>query len=136
MNRRQRHLVQSQAKDRAVIRWRGRSHPVGDPLYNLANIRKYQNADNAEVKHILTLLGKPGVSTDDRELLCFTLGKIYDDCDPCAVGTASQWQVRQPIYHQAIGCWQRYEKHLAPLKAGLDFHLNPAELRSASCRGI
>ncbi len=51
-----------------------------DPLYNLANIRKYQNADNAQVKHIHTLLKRPGVSADDQELLYFTLGKIYDDC--------------------------------------------------------
>jgi len=36
-----------------------------------------------------------------------------------AVETASQWQVRQPIYHHALGNWRHYEKHLAPLKAML-----------------
>lgn len=51
-----------------------------DPLFNLATIRKYQNADNAEVKNILTLLNKPGISPEDQEHLYFSLGKIYDDC--------------------------------------------------------
>ena len=31
------------------------------------------------------------------------------------VATASQWQVRQPIYQSAKGRWQPYEKHLGPL---------------------
>jgi tetratricopeptide (TPR) repeat protein len=51
-----------------------------DPLYNLTTIRQYQNADNAEVRHIQTLLKKPGVPVNGQELLHFTLGKIYDDC--------------------------------------------------------
>ncbi|HXR05382.1 MAG TPA: sulfotransferase [Verrucomicrobiae bacterium] len=51
-----------------------------DALYNLAQIRKYQNADNAEAKHIRHLLERPGISADGRELLYFSLGKIYDDC--------------------------------------------------------
>ena len=46
-----------------------------DPLYNLANIRKYQNADNAEVKNIHTLLNMPGISADDKELSLFRLGQ-------------------------------------------------------------
>ena len=36
--------------------------------------------------------------------------------NPNPVETASQWQVRQPIYQQALGRWRHYEKHLAPLK--------------------
>ncbi len=51
-----------------------------DPLYNLANIRKYQNTDNTDVKNIHTLLNMPGTSLDDKEYLYFALGKIYDDC--------------------------------------------------------
>ncbi len=31
------------------------------------------------------------------------------------VGTASFWQVRQPLYASSVGRWRRYEKHLAPL---------------------
>lgn len=51
-----------------------------DPLFNLANIRKYRDADNVDVKNIRTLLDKPGNSPDNHEHLYFTLGKIYDDC--------------------------------------------------------
>jgi tetratricopeptide (TPR) repeat protein len=36
--------------------------------------------------------------------------------NPCAVETASNWQVRQPIYGQSVQKWRHYEKHLAPLK--------------------
>jgi len=36
--------------------------------------------------------------------------------NPCVVETASQWQVRQPIYHQSLERWRHYEKHLASLK--------------------
>ncbi len=35
--------------------------------------------------------------------------------NPCAVETASNWQVRQPIYRQSVQRWRHYEKHLAPL---------------------
>ncbi|QKV19636.1 tetratricopeptide repeat-containing sulfotransferase family protein [Oricola thermophila] len=31
------------------------------------------------------------------------------------VATASQWQVRQPVYQSSKGRWRRYEKHLGPL---------------------
>jgi tetratricopeptide (TPR) repeat protein len=36
-----------------------------------------------------------------------------------AVKTASQWQVRQPIYKTSVERWKNYEKHLAPLKKAL-----------------
>jgi hypothetical protein len=32
-----------------------------------------------------------------------------------SVATASNWQVRQPIYGQSVQRWRHYEKHLAPL---------------------
>ncbi len=35
----------------------------------------------------------------------------------CAVDTASNWQVRQPIYQHSVGRWRNYERHLAELKA-------------------
>jgi tetratricopeptide (TPR) repeat protein len=50
------------------------------PLFSLAKIRKYQDADHADVKAIQILLNKPGVSLSDKEHLYFALGKIYDDC--------------------------------------------------------
>lgn len=33
--------------------------------------------------------------------------------------TASQWQVRQPVYTTSVEGWRAYEAHLAPLKAAL-----------------
>ena len=38
-----------------------------------------------------------------------------------AVKTASYWQVRQPLYTRASGRWERYAKHLEPLR----HHLQP-----------
>jgi tetratricopeptide (TPR) repeat protein len=34
---------------------------------------------------------------------------------PRAVGTASKWQVRQPIYSHSVGRWRHYRKHIGPL---------------------
>jgi hypothetical protein len=35
------------------------------------------------------------------------------------VETASQAQVREPIYKGSVGRWRHYEKHLGPLRAAL-----------------
>lgn len=35
------------------------------------------------------------------------------------IRTASQWQVRQPIYKTSVERWRAYDKHLGPLKEGL-----------------
>ena len=51
-----------------------------DPLFNLVNIRKYQDPENAEAKNALRLLLKPGTPANAIEILSFALGKIYDDC--------------------------------------------------------
>jgi tetratricopeptide (TPR) repeat protein len=39
--------------------------------------------------------------------------------NPSPVETASQWQVRQPIYHNSLKRWRHYEKYLGPLKEAL-----------------
>ena len=36
-----------------------------------------------------------------------------------SIRTASQWQVRQPIYRGSVERWRRYERHLEPLVAAL-----------------
>jgi tetratricopeptide (TPR) repeat protein len=36
--------------------------------------------------------------------------------NPAPIDTASNWQVRQPIYKHSVERWRNYEKHLAPLK--------------------
>jgi len=56
-----------------------------------------------------------------RQMLDF-LGLEWDEhclaphTNPCAVETASQWQVRQQIYGLSLERWRHYEKHLDPLK--------------------
>jgi hypothetical protein len=39
--------------------------------------------------------------------------------NPNPVETASDWQVRQPIYRQSLERWRHYEKYLGPLKEAL-----------------
>jgi tetratricopeptide (TPR) repeat protein len=56
-----------------------------------------------------------------RRVLDFLELEWDDHCltphtNPNPVETASEWQVRQPIYHHSVGHWRHYEAHLAPLK--------------------
>jgi Sulfotransferase family len=59
-----------------------------------------------------------------RRLLEF-LGLPFDpSClryyeNPRQVGTASEDQVRRPVYHSSIGRWKNFERHLAPLLAAI-----------------
>jgi tetratricopeptide (TPR) repeat protein len=59
-----------------------------------------------------------------RRLLDF-LGLEWDarclapHTNPNPVETASDWQVRQPVYQQSLERWRHYEKHLGPLKEAL-----------------
>jgi hypothetical protein len=59
-----------------------------------------------------------------RRLLDF-LGLPWDarcltpHTNPNPVETASDWQVRQPIYRQSLERWRHYEKQLGPLKEAL-----------------
>ncbi len=52
-----------------------------------------------------------GLEWDDA---CLTPHKLER-----TVKTASQWQVRQPIYKTSVQRWRHYEKHLGPLKVAL-----------------
>ena len=38
---------------------------------------------------------------------------------PSSVLTASQWQVRQPIYRGSVERWRRYERWLDPMIAAM-----------------
>ena len=59
-----------------------------------------------------------------RKMLDF-LGLEWDErclaphTNPCAVETASNWEVRQPIYNRSLERWRHYGKHLAPLLEAL-----------------
>jgi tetratricopeptide (TPR) repeat protein len=50
------------------------------------------------------LLDRLGLEWDPR---C-----LEPQTNPCPVETASEWQVRQPIYTDSVGRWRHYEKHL------------------------
>ncbi len=55
-----------------------------------------------------TILDRMGLSWDERCLTPHT--------NPYPIETASNWQVRQPIYGDSVARWKHYEKHLAPLR--------------------
>jgi len=59
------------------------------------------------------LIDYVGLDWDDR---CLTFHQTER-----AVRTASNWQVRQPIYKTARKRWKNYEKHLTELKADLGY---------------
>ena len=44
------------------------------------------------------------------------------------ISTASNWQVKQPIYRQSLNRWENYEKHLGPLLDTLNQPSNDNEL--------
>jgi hypothetical protein len=75
-----------------------------------------------ELKYEDMVADQEGVS---RRLIEFC-GLEWDDgclefhASSRAVKTASQWQVRQPIYKSSTERWRRYESHLEPLQKGLE----------------
>ena len=61
-----------------------------------------------------------GTEAETRKLLEFC-GLAWDDAvlkpheTTGTVLTASNWQVRKPVYTSAVGRWKNYEKHLGPM---------------------
>lgn len=53
-----------------------------------------------------------GLSWDERCLQAHRLSR--------PVTTASQFQVRQPLYSSSVERWRHYEKHLGPLREILE----------------
>lgn len=70
------------------------------------------------------------VESEARRLIDF-LGLPWDQrCvdfhhNQRTVGTASNWQVRQPIYREARQRWRHYESHLEPLMTALGGYAQP-----------
>ena len=65
---------------------------------------------------------------ESKRLLAFCGIDWHEDCEHFynnnrPVMTASNVQVRQPIYKSSIGKWKHYEKQLAPLIEALDDNL-------------
>lgn len=51
-----------------------------------------------------------------------------------AVGTASTWQVRQPIYTQSVARWKRHEQELQPFIAGIgEYAAYAPAMQRSSC---
>lgn len=100
--------------------------------YNLEDIGHYYADYLRLIEHwnavlpgeVLTVRYEQVVSdleTEVRRLLDFSQLPFEDAClsfheQKRAVRTASSEQVQQPIYTDALTQWQRYEKHLGPLK--------------------
>jgi tetratricopeptide (TPR) repeat protein len=78
----------------------------------------YENVVNNLEEQVRRLLDYCGLPWDDRCL------SFYNTDRP--VSTASNVQVRQPVYRRSLGRWHRYEKHLGPLLAELE-GLRPAK---------
>lgn len=74
----------------------------------------YERLIHEPESSIRTMLSFCGLERDDRCL------DFHRNARP--VATASFWQVRQPLYTDAIGRWRRYRRHLQPLLKRFEQH--------------
>ena len=98
--------------------------------FDLADIGTYFKAYRRLMDHWEDVLPMPVMAIDYEDMVGdveATARRIVDfvglPWDPAclafhtaerAVRTASQWQVRQPIYRRSAGRWRRHAQHLAP----------------------
>jgi len=76
---------------------------LGDRIYNL----NYEDLVNNTEETAKKLLAYCGLEWNDQCLQFYATRR--------EVKTASQWQVRQPIYGESVHRWRNYEEYLAPL---------------------
>lgn len=101
------------------------AHFYREYLRTMEHWRKVLPARFLEISYEDTIVNTEQVA---HKMLDF-IGLDWDErclaphTNPTAVETASQWQVRQPIYRQSVERWHHYEKHLTALKKMLQ--LNP-----------
>jgi tetratricopeptide (TPR) repeat protein len=103
-----------------------------DYSFDLRNIGHFYREYTRLMEHLRTIpaIRMIDVSYEDmilrtektaRAMLDF-LGLDWDErclaphTNPAPVETASQWQVRQPVYSDSLQRWKHYEKYLGPLK--------------------
>ena len=72
---------------------------------------RYEGLVDGPEKAIADLLAFCGLPFDER---CLRFHETER-----RVNTASNWQVRQPLYRASLARWRRFERHLAPLRAAL-----------------
>ena len=72
---------------------------------------RYERLVDDSEQVIADLLAFCGLSFDER---CLRFHETER-----RVNTASNWQVRQPLYRASLARWRRFERHLAPLRAAL-----------------
>ena len=85
-------------------------HWRGMPILKVLDVR-YEDMILRTEETARTMLNFLGLEWDERCLAPHT--------NRSPVETASQWQVRQPIYQNSLERWRHYEKHLGPLKEAL-----------------
>ena len=106
-----------------------------DFSFNLVEIGRYYQDYERLMAHWLTVVPNPMVEIQYEDLIVDQEGqtrRILDFCrlewdDRCLdfhktnrpVLTASNWQIRQPIYRSSIGRWRNYREFLQPLFASL-----------------
>jgi Tfp pilus assembly protein PilF len=98
--------------------------------YDLRDFAAYHRSYETLMAHWHRVLPQPILDVQYEELVASPEPKIREMLDFCGldwdprclsfqdndrvVRTASQWQVRQPLYKDSIGRWRRYEKQLQP----------------------
>ena len=106
-----------------------------DFSFNLVEIGRYYKDYERLMEHLRSVVRNPMIDVQYEELVADQEGqtrRILDFCglewdDRCLdfhatdrpVLTASNWQVRQPIYTSSIGRWRNYAEFLQPLFASL-----------------
>jgi tetratricopeptide (TPR) repeat protein len=107
--------------------------PAGmDYLFDLPNIGHYYREYARLMEHWRAIPDLKLMDASYEDIILHTektarrivdfLGLDWDErclsphTNPAPVETASEWQVRQPIYRDSVGRWRHYEKYLGPLK--------------------
>src|SRR5690606_15637666 len=93
------------AYDRLMIHWKA---VCGDSIHDL----DYEALTASPETEIRKLLEYCGLEWQNACLDFHATRRL--------VATASDTQVRQPIYKDSAGSWKRYEKHIAPLLETLE----------------
>ena len=82
-----------------------------DTLPGFVYDQSYEDLVRSQQEQVSKLLQHCGLDWDDA---CLDFHKTQRK-----IGTASNAQVRRPIYNDSVQLWKRYEKQLEPLRAAI-----------------